>query len=407
MGIKNFFKSDRCYKCKSHKGSRFCFRIARDICWECCNELRVDLNCPENCQYRLKNIDNDKSGFMFKTKADSHEEYDNLLKKKIDHWIISAQKTFKDRIPMQIANSESGRNELEKFLSTFNFPDIIPINYLRKRLSLPLQKVKNLPESSENIADKYLDKIIENDWEGTINLLFENQQYTDEKIKANYLQRISTNKIMKKIVDYEKISAALSENKKEALVFYELNKKYELTIHLKIKGNQWKIVGRIFGKPALQQGENEALRQIGVLLHKNQMGNLQPILQKYSAIYPDSADFQYYWGLYYLFSHLENKAIGFFFNAIEIEPSLAEAKYNLAYIFQTKNRSQEAKILYKELIKENPDDVRCFNNLASILIEEEKNIEAEKLLKQCLKLQPNFEFAQKNLDRINKKRNKK
>ena len=168
---------------------------------------------------------------------------------------------------------------------------------------------------------------------------------------------------------------------------------------MKLVENRWKIFQKIFGEPRLYLGENESIRQVAVLLSKKDLGNVFPLLTKFSSIFPDSADFQYYWSMYYTISGHKDKSMVFLVNAMEMDPNFVEAKYNYAFILHTENRLTEAEKYYKEIL-EIADDANSFNNLASIFVSKGKNQEAKILLRKCLKLKPDFELAQKNLDRI-------
>ncbi len=397
-------KSDRCSICKVNRGYRFCLKTGKNICWHDCNELRVDYKCPDACKYSLIKHQNSVSQglLQYKTNADSQTEFQDLLKKEMDKWIINPQEVFDGKIPIQMIENEQGKKEIETLFNNMNTPNYVPLIHLKERLKLDNLKVKSHIKNYEDFAFEFLNIIIEQDWSRLIDLMYNQEHYKEEKYKLNFIRRISGNKIIKKIKDYDLISSALSEDKNQALVFFEVNGKYDLTLIFRKQRDSWRFTGKIFGKPELYNGENEAIQQVAVLLSKNQLSNVYKLLQKYSSIYVDSADFQYYWGLYYTFAKNPQKAKEFFFNTIEIDPSFYEAKYNYALILHSEKKIEETKQLYEEILQVAPKEIKTMNNLASIHIDEGRYKEAKNLLEKCLKINKNFEIAQKNLDRVNK-----
>jgi tetratricopeptide (TPR) repeat protein len=184
------------------------------------------------------------------------------------------------------------------------------------------------------------------------------------------------------------------------LVFFELNGKYDLTLSLVSAGKGWKIEKKIFGKPELYNGESDTHKQVAILLSKNENSNAYDLLKKYSAIYPDSPDLKYYWGLYHSLNKNSGKSKKSFIDAIEIDPDFTEAKYNYAFLLHTENKISDAKELYYEILEVDENEPKTLNNLASILIDENKLAEAKELLERCLKEVPDFEVAMQNLERI-------
>ena len=398
----SLFKTDRCKICKTYRGHRFCLRIGKDICWHCCNEKRVDFKCPEDCKYSLRKEENKKGLFQYKTNADSQAEFFDLIKNEIKIWIRKPQQIFEGKIPIQMVETKEGREEIEKFFDQFPIEKLQSLSYLISELKLTNLKVITQKKNYEDIAGEFLDKIIEQSWEETVSFLMNKENYKNQDYKKNYIKRISSNKIIKKITEYDLISSALSEDKKQALVFFEINGKYDMTVVLKAIKDSWKVSAKFFGKPELFNGENEAIQQVAVLLSKNELTKAFELLKKYSEIYVDSADFQYYWGLYYTFSQNSTKARKFFLNAVEIDPTFIEAKYNYAFVLHSENNIEQAKNLYKEIMEASPKEVKTLNNLASIYIDEQNLEEAKKLLEKCLEINKDYEVARKNLDRVNK-----
>ncbi len=398
MNIK-FFKSNKCNICKQHRATRFCLRTGKEICWHDCNLMRVDMNCNKNCRYALKSSDD--NFFSLKTNADSNAEYRDLLMKQIDKWVMLPQEIFNNETPLFLSESESGREMLLNFFSQFKANDLVPLRYLYKRLHLkyPYADEDN-KNDQESVAHKFMELIVAQDWEATIEMLYLNDQYKDPKYKENYLERLSQHKIIKKIVEFDLISAGMNKEQDQALVYFDVNGKYDLTLLMRKRANEWKVGAKIFGKPEIYTRENEAIKQVAGLLSKNQLAHAYDTLKKFSDIFTDSADFQYYWGFYYLMSKMEKKAQKFLFNAIVIEPGFFDAKALYATTLITDKKFDEAKKLYEEILEIYPQEIKSLNNLASIYLEERNLDKAEELLKRCLEIDPNFEFAIKNMEKL-------
>jgi len=396
------FNSDRCKICRKRKGNRFCIRVEGNICWNDCNILRVDLKCAESCRYALKKNKQNSNGifFEFKTNADSQTEFTDLLKKEINKWITSPQDFWNNKTPAELAESEEGKQQITTFFNNFTIPEYVPMEYLKRRLDLPELKIHPLKKNFEAVAAEYLDLIISYEWEQTFDLVNYKNKFAAKDLWSNYLKRITSDKILKKMKHYDLISSALAEDKKTGIVFLEINGKFEISLILELIAEDWFVTARIYGKPELYNGENDAIKQIAFLLSTNKINEVFPLLKKYSAIYPDSADLHYYWGLYYTFADNQQKAEEFFLNAVEIDPDFNEAKYNYAYVLHSQKNYAKAKDLYLEILDTEPEEIKSMNNLASIHIDQGNYSAAEKLLNRCLEINSENEIARKNLERL-------
>ena len=397
----NIFKVKRCGICKERRGTRFCLRKGKDICWWDCNRLRVDLKCPESCSYALRKTDNPSHSGMFhyQTKSDSQMEFKDLLICEMDKWMHTPQRIFKDQIPLEMVKTSEGKQQIESLFQGIKLPSFIPLDYLAVRLKLENLKLPSPEVSYEEIAGQYLDQIIAQNWKGMLEFHHNQSHYQDGKYADNFIFRTSKSKLIKRIKHYDLISSALSEDKKRALVYFDINYGKDLTVVLK-KDNTWQIQARIFGKPELVNGENEAIQQVALLLSKNYISKVLPLLKKFINIYFDSSDMYYYYGLYYTFVKNRIEAEKYFLSAVELDPDFNEAKYNYAYILHGKKQLSEAKQLYKEILVNNPKDIKSLNNLGSIYLEQGNTEIARRNFSQCLKIDPEFELAKKNLERI-------
>jgi len=392
------FKKKKCKICKTKTGTRFCMRKGFDICWEDCNILRVDEQCPNECEYHLQSSEI----MQLKGKSDSQMEYIDLLKKQMALWITKPQKIFNDQIPITMAESSEGKKKIEEFLNQFKINPIVPLNYLKERLSLDELKVDSTPKTYEDQALEFMQHLYTNEWEKVTSFMINNEYWQSNKLNDKFVARIAANKVIKKISSFDLISSALTKEKDQALVYYDVNNKYDLTINLKLINNSWKVRSIIIGKPELFNSESEAIQQVAILLSENESTKAYELLKKYSSIYISSSDFEYYWGLYYTFNKNQTKAEYHFLQAMILDPTFVEAKYNYAYIQHSNGDLEKAINLYYEILKEAPNEPKTLNNLASILIDKKKYEEAEKLLKKCIKNNSKFEIAQQNLERLGK-----
>ncbi|MCD6182091.1 MAG: tetratricopeptide repeat protein [Candidatus Cloacimonetes bacterium] len=392
----SLLKSDRCKHCKTHRGYRFCQRIGGGICWHDCNVLRVDFGCPEGCKYSLKKTEQ----FQLKTNADSQTEYRDLLRRQMNIWIETPQELLDGDVPADLAETPEGRRRLQTLLDGFPGSDVVPMAYLYKKLRLDASKLMAAAKNPEDVAVLFVKKCIVQDWDGAMELLSLAPHLQDPVYQTRYREMLANNKTIARFKEYDIISSAMSEEKNRILVHFEMNGKYDLTIGLVLVDGQWLVAGKILGKPEIYNGENEAIQQVALMLSKNDLGNVFPLLKKYSEIYVDSADFQYYWGLYYTFSHQEKKARMFMLNASTLDPTFVEALYNYAYMLHAAGELDEAETRYRKILSIDPEEPKTLNNLASICMEDKRLDEARELYKKCLALRPDFEIAQKNLEKL-------
>jgi len=392
----SLFKTKKCKICKNKTGTRFCLRKGFNICWEDCNILRVDEKCPDDCEYHLQSSEL----MQLKAKTDSQTEYIDLLKKQMKNWSNQPQPLFNDQIPVLMSESEKGRKELTNFFNQYKINPLVPLSFLKERLSLDDLKVKSMPISYEDIALVFLQYLYVNDWLKVCSVMHNIDYWETHEMVDTFLERISTNKIIKKMNSFELVSSALTKEKDQALVYFDVNNKFDMTVNLRLLEKEWKVQAIIMGKPELFNSESEAIQQVAILLSKNETGKAYELLTKYSSIYITSSDFEYYWGLYHTYNKNQTKAEHHFLQALVLDPTFVEAKYNYAFIQHSKGELEQAKKLYYEIIEDAPNEPKTLNNLASLLIDEKKLKEAEELLQRCIKNNPDFELAKQNLERL-------
>lgn len=401
------FKSNRCRICRINRGNRFCLRLGKDICWQDCNLLRVDLKCPEICAYSIRKelVEKAEISFRFKAKTDSSREYRDLLQREMDRWLLQPQPVLNNRIPLELAEEAAGKEQIARLFNEFKIPDYIPLIYLKERLKIDKLKVKSQPKTHEEFAEDFLALVVTQEWEKTISLLAKNEKYEKPLFRNNYFKRLQDDRFINKIREYSLISSALDQPVTRALVHFDINRRYDLTLVLVRNNTDWLMEARIYGRPELYHGMNEAHQQVAVLLSKNESGRAFKLLNHYQAIYIDSADLYYYRGLYYAMQKNYRQAVQHFLSASELDPGFLEARYNYAYMLQVSGEKAVAREAYLELMQPFPRDVRILNNLASLAIEDKNFSEAEELLQKCLRIDPQYQLARDNLARLEKLHN--
>ena len=391
------FNKNRCKICKDHRQRRFCPRKGKEICYHCCLDMKMDMKCPDECSYGLKKQNKGGTFLNFSTKVDSITENYELMKRQIDRWFVMPSKAFSERIPSRMIKTEEGKEELRKFFDNSKIPQNIPISYLYHKIGFA--KEEKL-DNYETISSEYLDKIIEQNWEATIDFLHNKEIYKVDDFKRKYITRISKNKIVKKITSYDLLASALSEKQDESMVLFEVNRKYLMLITLKLTDEKWRVKQKILGDFEAYYNLGKAIHSVVAKLSQQQLGNVYEILKQKSQIYPDNPDMMYYWGIYYSLSEDLDNALSYFLSAYELDQNFEEAIYNIAFIYQAKKNNEKAKTWYKKVIEINPDEHKTLNNLSVIYEEEENYDEAYKFIKECLRANPSFEHAKKNYERL-------
>jgi len=204
------FKKKKCKICKTKTGTRFCMRKGFDICWEDCNILRVDEQCPNECEYHLQSSEI----MQLKGKSDSQMEYIDLLKKQMALWITKPQKIFNDQIPITMAESSEGKEKIEEFLNQFKINPIVPLNYLKERLSLDELKVDSTPKTYEDQALEFMQHLYTNEWEKVTSFMINNEYWQSNKLNDKFVARIAANKVIKKISSFDLISYLIAKVKR-------------------------------------------------------------------------------------------------------------------------------------------------------------------------------------------------
>jgi len=337
---------------------------------------------------------------QLKANTDSQTEYIDLLKKQMAIWINKPQKIFNGEIPFMMAETKEGRTRVTDFFNQFKINPMVPLYYLKERLKLKDLKVDSSYMSYEDIAKNLIGLLYANEWQKFAENMLNYDYWKSHQLVDEFLNIISKNKVIRKCNTYELISSAATKDRDETLIYFDINNKYDLTLSLRSINKTWKVKSLIIGKPELVNSESEAIQQVAILLSKNDTTKAGELLTKYSNIYITSSDFAYYWGLYYGFNTNQKKAEYHFKQAMILDPTFAEAKYNYAFIQHSKGELEQAKKLYNEILQDVPNEPKTLNNLASLLIDQKNYKEAEKLLQKCISNNPDFNLAKQNLERL-------
>ncbi|MBN2017262.1 MAG: tetratricopeptide repeat protein [Candidatus Cloacimonetes bacterium] len=392
----------RCQLCKKHKATRTCPKTHKKICFHCCNEIRIKMDCPSDCKYALKST-HEKKNLQLNNYSESITEQQELLDLHLNEWLKTENPSFDNKTPRAYAETEQGKKKIDKFLKNHEqaLKGHLTYNFVRQELGIP--QIKKTIETHEDIAQKFLEYVINYDHEKSLRLLVHHDIYKGDVLVQNYLKRNLGLKAFKAIKEYDLVRSALSKEQDQAIVEFEINGKYPLSLVLQRINGNWFIKEKVFGESGMVLSESEFIQRIAYNYAQQHFDKAYNDLKKYLEVFPDSADLHYYFGIYYSTKGKIEKAKEHFFHAMELDPEFIEAKYNYAFLFQAEGNIEKCRELYEEIL-EKKEEKKTLNNLAVIYEQDGQLDQAIVLLKKALELDPNFELAQKNLERINEKK---
>ena len=394
------FNSNRCKMCGEERATRECLRKGNKIGWSCCNSMRYDMKCPDECSY---NIPKSKDGALaFKFKSDSLKETNDAVLKLFDLWSLKVFTPLGNKSPKELSESDEGRAELEKYFSKVQFLNTLPINEMREKLNLPAIEYKKANDF-EVFAEQVMMVLGEQDWDKYIDLYYKPEIIKEEANKKKFLKRNNAFKAFKKINQYNLISSSLNEDGTEALCHFDVNNKAELTLNIIKINDEWRVKARLLGDPQLIYGEETAIKHIAGLISKNQNEELFNLCNKYSKIYPDSADIEHYWGMFYIMSQNTKEARKHFTIARMLDPGFAEPLYYLGFIHHIEKNDVAALEIYQEVLKIDPNDIKSINNSGIIYIERKEWAQAIAMFEKCVELNPDYDIATSNIKLIKRK----
>ncbi|MBN2830192.1 MAG: hypothetical protein JXR56_07725, partial [Candidatus Cloacimonetes bacterium] len=276
-------------------------------------------------------------------------------------------------------------------------PPYMPVDYLLKKLKIDSSRSFMPRNDYEVIGNKYLEALISEEFETLFQL---SSISLRETFYPEFADRKKKEKLTTKFKTFEIAASALSEQKNEALVQYDMNHKHDLTLFLVLTNGTWLVKSRIYGEMKMVYTEGDIIKMLAAYMSRDELGNAFDFLKKYEVIYPDSPEMSYYWGLYYTLSGKNDMAKKHYLQAIKLDDKFVNAKYNYAFMLQAENNIAGAEKEYLEIIAIEPHEAKTLNNLAVIALSRNEYETAEKYLNKCIKHHPEFEFAVKNLELV-------
>ncbi|NLK50177.1 MAG: tetratricopeptide repeat protein [Candidatus Cloacimonetes bacterium] len=391
--LRLFPKSNRCRICHSERGNRECPRRNKTIGWHCCNEMRVDLKCPSSCSYAGTRDKEGKSPFPA-FKSESTTEFVHAIKLYMDFWIHHPLAALDDNSPAAMAKDEPSK--LMDWLGSFRYPASFPMNYLLQKLGLPHQKDSDT-DNPEYIAKSYLESVMIHDWQALRDMTI--NQDDDNDLAIRYQEIISAIPALNRIKHYEIIHAGIADDGITALVYLEVNHRYDWTmIFSNIKG-RWLLRQQLAGNPSLFYAQNDVHKSLAEALGAGKDEEAWQVLEPRLPLYPDSADLRYYLALYWQLVKQMDKARVEYFNAMALDNDFYAPAFTLGALYLSENNSEEALHAFEHLALKHPDDSNILNNLGAALAGLGRIDEAKATWQKILQMEPNHMLAKKNLDR--------
>ncbi len=381
---------DRCKKCRIQRALRHCPRVDKGLCWHCCNELRVDLKCPESCPYAGKMLEQNPLPAF---KADTLAEMNHAIKSFIDRWIGKGNANFGDISPKAYASSN--RAEMLAWLSGFQYPDFFPLDYLMHKLELDVAPGRQI-ENPEHVASKYLEHIIALEYDDLRALTMNKSPLAD--LNERYKDILGAVPFLKKVKSFCPVHTGFSEDGGSALVFVELNYKQEWTLVLRKDAENWYVRQNLNGNPSLYFRQNELYQNIATLLANSDDQKAYFEISEALRSYVDSADLYYYRALYWLLVKETSKAKVDLFNAIALDNLFTPPYLHLGLLYLNEKNYSEARLWFSAVLDLEPDNPDAANNLAIALLAGGNKADALKIWQELLKKNPAYELARKNLE---------
>ncbi len=391
-------KKVKCAVCKTYRADRFCMIKAKNICWHCCNEIRAKGNCPSECEFAPKQ----NKGYSINVKVFSLSEMLDLFKKQADFWFIKPNPALGNKSPMEIYDSQEGKKQLEEYFSKNKIPAYYIAKIYKEKFnisSIDLDKYPKPQENFEKTAKTFLDNLILRDWDKIKDMLH-NKIYQDDKIFQNYINRTLSIKDLKKLKHYNILKSGLSNDKTQAMVHFEINGKNDLLLIMVKKDEQWCIKERILADISLFYSRAQIVKELANYLSKDMLNEAYRILNGFSKIFIDYADWYYYFAKYYEIKKKYDSAIENMLTATELEPEFIPFLNELGILYVNTNQHEKAKDIWEKMLKIDKNNKIALNNLGIYYLQNKNNKKAKDLFEQCLQIDPNFENAKKNLELI-------
>ncbi|HNX38069.1 MAG TPA: hypothetical protein PKI15_06905 [Candidatus Cloacimonadota bacterium] len=387
-------KNNRCPRCHNNRAIRKCPRNNRDICWDCCNLIRIDLRCPAVCPYKPVSDPEHPSPFPA-FKADSHLESIQACKQYIDLWINKLNPELNDHTPSQYAIDN--KQELLAWLTKFQYPAYFPLDYLLQKLGISEVKSENPPDPELTVKE-YYDHIIALEWDKLIYQTINDRALngTDDR----YAEIISAIPQLRKMTSFDIIHAGVTEDGGSAFVFGEINHKENWTFLLTNANKRWALRQNINGSPQAYYRQNEIFTGIADALSKADDSTTWTLISAALRTYPDCADLYYYRGLYWQLVKQYDKAKVDFFSSIALDNYLEVSYVHLANLNLVDKNYQEGLYWNEELSYLRPDDPAIRSNVAACYASMGDLEKAREIWEKIVREHPEFQVARQNLERL-------
>lgn len=387
-------KNVRCRICKSERAVRPCPRLGnKAIGWNCCNETRAHLNCPQACAYAPKTNNQDSSPFPA-FRADSNTEYQQVLKRVIDLWIKLPLPELDHKSPFDLAREDSFA--VLGWLEKYQYPANFPVDYLMEKLGITHtpQPVTITPET---IATEFMDNVVTLQWEALEPLTSNDRKYPP--CEGIYRGLLSSIPMLQKTRDYAILHAGAADDGVSALVMLEINHKHDWTMILTQRQGSWRVRQNLNGSPRLYYKQNELFHELAAALGQGQDQKVDELLNQNLPLYPDCADLRYYKALSHQLRKQYEPAKNEYLNAIALDNYYQEAIFALS-VLQMNDRQFEAARYWLEVVTALiPDDLNVKNNLAACHAALGETERALAIWKELQETAPTYEPALKNLER--------
>lgn len=386
---------ERCSVCRSERAVRKCSRKnGKMIGWNCCNDLRVDLRCPEPCPYAAAPDKEHISPFPA-FRADSNTEFTKAARKYVDIWCHQSLPELEGISPAEFARQDSAA--LLAWLGKFRYPANFPVAYLMGRLGIPHEEQIE-PETPETVALAFMEAVIAADWDKLRS--FTGNDLDWPELAKRYSEILTSIRELQKTRDCAILHAGLAEDGVSAIVVFELNRKRIWTVLLSSAGGSWKVRQNLNGSPNLYYEQNKLFHKLADALAKADEQACWQALQTSFPLYPDCADLYYYRALYWQLSKQPLKTKDDLLNALALDNHYFAAGFTLATFYLNDRELQPALKLLKILTQDRPDDLNVRNNIAACEAGLDNITEAVKIWREILNTAPNYEPARKNLERF-------
>ncbi len=388
---------DRCSKCKSERGVRICPRIgSKHIGWKCCNAYRIDMKCPESCAYAGR-FDQSKDSPFPAFRADSNTEYMHVASRFIDVWKFQPNAALDGISPVETASSDP--DTVMGWLEKFQYPANFPVGVLLDRLGIKHEMLGE-PITPESVAFEFMDAVIALDWDKLRPLTV--NDVDSSELAMMYEKIMAAIPGLRKTKSYEILHAGAADDGVSAIVVLELNRKSVWTILLSAVSGVWKVRQNFGGSPQLYYAQNALFRNLAESLGNGDEQESWRLLGTNLPSYPDCADLYYYRGLYWQIAKQPANAKKDLWNAMALDNHFFEAGITLSALHLMDKELEQARQILGWLHEDRPEDLNVMNNLAACEAGMGNLNKAKDIWKSLLCENPDYEPAQKNLERYEK-----